>query len=186
MVLLARRAFVGRIGSSDDDVKSVVDVESESALEAFYDDLDTDMRTFHHRKEFDDRTVACSGEAVVRLGLTDEERAMRLDIANFMKIAPLAVQAECSAWRALGYFRAAGFDTSRGGRRQSGRRDVDASGSACRGGDGLRTGRRWGVWSIARNAREGFRKRGWVAGRRMTRWPTEGLLRAQRGRRSAP
>ena len=109
MVLLARRAFVGRIGSSDDDVKSVVDVESESALEAFYDDLDTDMRTFHHRKEFDDRTVACSGEAVVRLGLTDEERAMRLDIANFMKIAPLAVQAECSAWRALGYFRAAGL-----------------------------------------------------------------------------
>ena len=47
--------------------------------------------------------------AVVRLGLTDEERAMRLDIANFMKIAPLAVQAECSAWRALGYFARQGF-----------------------------------------------------------------------------
>lgn len=109
MVLLARRAFVGRIGSSDDDAESVVDVESESALEAFYDDLDTDMRTFHHRKDFDDRTIACSGEAVVRLGLTDDERAMRLDIASFMKIAPLAVQAECSAWRALGYFRAAGL-----------------------------------------------------------------------------
>ena len=79
MVLLARRAFVGRIGSSDDDVKSVVDVESESALEAFYDDLDTDMLTFQQRKEFDDITVACSGEAVVRHGLTDEERAMRLE-----------------------------------------------------------------------------------------------------------
>jgi chloride channel 7 len=109
MVLLARRAFVGRIGSSDDDAESVVDLESESALEAFYDDLDTDMRTFHHRKDFDDRTIACSGEAVARLGLTDDERAMRLDIASFMKIAPLAVQAECSAWRALGYFRAAGL-----------------------------------------------------------------------------
>ena len=90
----------------------MVDVESESALEAFYDDLDTDMRTFHHRKEFEDRASSAAARAD-DVSLTDEERAMRLDIANFMKIAPLAVQAECSAWRALGYFRAAGpSDTS--------------------------------------------------------------------------
>ena len=40
------------------------------ALEAYYDAIDTDMRTFHHRHSFHDRGVSVSEEAVARLGLT--------------------------------------------------------------------------------------------------------------------
>jgi hypothetical protein len=50
-----------------------------------------------------------SDEAVARLGLTHAERDMHCDLASFMKIAPLSVQSQCSAWRALGYFRSMGL-----------------------------------------------------------------------------
>jgi predicted transcriptional regulator len=34
---------------------------------------------------------------------------MHCDLAAFMKIAPLSVQSQCAAWRALGYFRSVGL-----------------------------------------------------------------------------
>jgi chloride channel 7 len=68
------------------------------------------MRTFHHRHHFGDRGVSCSAAAVERLGLSRREMATsRVDLRDYMKIAPLAVHAECSAWRAAGYFINAGL-----------------------------------------------------------------------------
>jgi CBS domain-containing protein len=67
------------------------------------------MRTFHHRHHFGDRGVSCSAAAVERLGLSRRETRERVDLRDYMKIAPLAVHAECSAWRAAGYFINAGL-----------------------------------------------------------------------------
>ena len=40
---------------------------------------------------------------------TEEERALRVDVGAFMRIAPLAVRDRCAAWRAARYARAAGL-----------------------------------------------------------------------------
>lgn len=95
--------FPGRADDGDEALKE------QRALEAYYDAIDTDMRTFHHRQSFHDRSISVSKEAVARLGLTQFERGLHCDLASFMKIAPLSVQSQCSAWRALGYFRSVGL-----------------------------------------------------------------------------
>jgi chloride channel 7 len=101
MVLLARREFLERFDACDDNSFNVT-------LDRI-DSNDTAMRTFHHRHHFGDRGISSSAEAVRRLGLTTDERSKRIDLWNYMKLAPLAVHAQCSAWRAAGYFRAAGL-----------------------------------------------------------------------------
>lgn len=119
MVPLCRRntAPDGAFANTLDNMSPILDEyfgdrdlsNEKRALEAYYDALDTDMRTFHHRHSFHDRSVSVCDEAVVRLGLTLTERKMHCDLSAFMKIAPLSVQSQCSAWRALGYFRSAGL-----------------------------------------------------------------------------
>ena len=136
MVLLARREFaenhvswyhdqVVRSDNGSDSGDTFVELDEEHVVavdEEHVDALseyetvspnvlanDAAMRTFHHRHRFGDRGVSCSAEAVQRLGLCPEDYAKHLDLTNYMKIAPLAVQRECSAWRAAGYFRSAGL-----------------------------------------------------------------------------
>jgi len=104
MTLLARRAFIGSSVASARDSDGSFDA-SESRAEA----TDAAMRTFHHRHLFGDRGVSCSAAAVERLGLSRRETRERVDLRDYMKIAPLAVHAECSAWRAAGYFINAGL-----------------------------------------------------------------------------
>jgi len=104
MTLLARRAFIGSSVASALDSDASNDA-SESRAEA----TDAAMRTFHHRHLFGDRGVSCSAAAVERLGLSRRETRERVDLRDYMKIAPLAVHAECSAWRAAGYFINAGL-----------------------------------------------------------------------------
>jgi len=104
MTLLARRAFIGSSVASALDSDASFDA-SESRAEA----TDAAMRTFHHRHLFGDRGVSCSAAAVERLGLSRRETRERVDLRDYMKIAPLAVHAECSAWRAAGYFINAGL-----------------------------------------------------------------------------
>lgn len=104
MTLLARRAFIGSSVASALDSDGSFDA-SESRAEA----TDAAMRTFHHRHLFGDRGVSCSAAAVERLGLSRRETRERVDLRDYMKIAPLAVHAECSAWRAAGYFINAGL-----------------------------------------------------------------------------
>ena len=80
---------------------SVLGVEE---LRTYYDALDADMRTFHHRHSHGDRTVAVSTAALERIGLTDRElAAFHCDVGAFMKIAPLTVNERCSVWRAADY-----------------------------------------------------------------------------------
>ena len=95
--------------SHNGEHRRVLEEEQRTLLEAYYDAIDTDMRTFHHRHSFHDRGVSVSEEAVARLGLTHAERDMHCDLVSFMTIAPLSVQSTCSAWRALGYFRSLGL-----------------------------------------------------------------------------
>lgn len=73
-------------------------------LRTYYDTLDADMRTFHHRHSHGDRTVSVSNAALDRIGLTDSELAnYKCDVGAFMKIAPLTVNERCSVWRAANY-----------------------------------------------------------------------------------
>ena len=102
MVLLARRAFVS---AETPDPAASLDRLAMRRVEA----TDAAMRTFHHRHHFGDRAVSCSLAAVERLGLSRREMRERVDLREYMKIAPLAVHAECSAWRAAGYFIGAGL-----------------------------------------------------------------------------
>ena len=104
MTLLARRAFIGS------SVASALDSDASfELLLARAEATDAAMRTFHHRHLFGDRGVSCSAAAVERLGLSRRETRERVDLRDYMKIAPLAVHAECSAWRAAGYFINAGL-----------------------------------------------------------------------------
>ena len=104
MTLLARRAFIGS------SVASALDSDASfDRLAASAEATDAAMRTFHHRHLFGDRGVSCSAAAVERLGLSRRETRERVDLRDYMKIAPLAVHAECSAWRAAGYFINAGL-----------------------------------------------------------------------------
>jgi chloride channel 7 len=103
MTLLARRAFIGS------SVASALDSDASFDRLARADATDAAMRTFHHRHHFGDRGVSCSAAAVERLGLSRRETHERVDLRDYMKIAPLAVHAECSAWRAAGYFINAGL-----------------------------------------------------------------------------
>lgn len=71
-------------------------------LQSYLQSLDTAMRTYHHRHTFHDRTLAVGHERT--LGLTEEERAMHVDLTQYMNIAPLVVQDDCSTERAFSYF----------------------------------------------------------------------------------
>ena len=102
MVLLARRAFFTLN-------REALDSDASFDRLARAEATDAAMRTFHHRHHFGDRGVACSAAAVERLGLSPRETRERVDLRDYMKIAPLAVHAECSAWRAAGYFINAGL-----------------------------------------------------------------------------
>ena len=107
MVLLARRAFVS---TESPDFAASSDPESRSAeVQARVEATDAAMRTFHHRHHFGDRGMSCSLAAVERLGLSRREMRERLDLREYMKLAPLAVYSNCSAWRAAGYFISAGL-----------------------------------------------------------------------------
>jgi chloride channel 7 len=116
MVLLARRAFVSAEARADAETRFFPDdgdaygAPFERLTNAHVEATDAAMRTFHHRHHFGDRGVSCSAAAVERLGLSRREMATsRVDLRDYMKIAPLAVHAECSAWRAAGYFINAGL-----------------------------------------------------------------------------
>ena len=119
MVLLARRAFVSAEARADAETRFFPDdgdaygapfERLTNAFSAHVEATDAAMRTFHHRHHFGDRGVSCSAAAVERLGLSRREMATsRVDLRDYMKIAPLAVHAECSAWRAAGYFINAGL-----------------------------------------------------------------------------
>ena len=52
------------------------------------DALDAAARTFHHRKTFGDRVAATSPQAVAGVGLTEEERALRVDVGAMCMNAP--------------------------------------------------------------------------------------------------
>ena len=119
MVLLARRAFVSaealaaetrsRFFPDDVALLGAPSERLENVFSAHVEATDAAMRTFHHRHHFGDRGVSCSAAAVERLGLSRREMRERVDLRDYMKIAPLAVYAECSAWRAAGYFINAGL-----------------------------------------------------------------------------
>ena len=109
IVLLARRALHPARGARGE--RSLVRLLSrpDARDPGANDALDAAARTFHHRKTFGDRVAATSPQAVAGVGLTEEERALRVDVGAFMHIAPLAVRDRCAAWRAARYARAAGL-----------------------------------------------------------------------------
>ena len=109
IVLLARRALHPARGAREE--RSLVRLLSrpDARDPGANDALDAAARTFHHRKTFGDRVAATSPQAVAGVGLTEEERALRVDVGAFMHIAPLAVRDRCAAWRAARYARAAGL-----------------------------------------------------------------------------
>jgi chloride channel 7 len=109
IVLLARRALHPARGAREE--RSLVRLLSrpDARDPGANDALDAAARTFHHRKTFSDRVAATSPQAVAGVGLTEEERARRVDVGAFMHIAPLAVRDRCAAWRAARYARAAGL-----------------------------------------------------------------------------